>query len=172
MTFDYGVTWKRYYILWLFAVINFCNAFWRITSSRTRGEFADIYNLNTVQQYALKVLFTVIYLPGAIIAVLVHNRYSLRSGVVIGALVQSIGAFTMIFTFIHYSFVYLGDAIISIVHQMIVFGAPLLAVKWFEDSKRVIAISLAVTFAYLGTGESYGLNTYILNSFRDMNYSK
>ena len=78
----------------------------------------------------------------------------------------------MIFTFIHYSFVYFGDAIISIVHQMIVFGAPVLAVEWFEDSKRVIAISFAVTIAYLGTGESYGLNTYIIESFRDMKYSQ
>ena len=111
------------------------------------------------------------YVPGAIIAVLFHNKYSLRSGVVIGALLQSFGAFVMTLTFAHYSFVYLGDAIICIVHQTIVFSAPLLAVKWFEDSKRVLAISLAVTVAYIGTGESYGLNTFIIDSIQDMKYS-
>ena len=50
---------------------------------------------------------------------------------------------------------------------MIIFGAPLLATKWFEDSKRDIVISFTYTVTFLAADHSFGFNTLILDNIEE-----
>ena len=43
----------------------------------------------------------------------------------------------------------------------IIYAAPLLAVKWFEDSKRVIVIVFIVSVTFFIADHSYGINYVI-----------
>ena len=167
MTYHYGVTWKRYYILFVFLLMIYLNVFWHISISVVRETIKDKYKLNTVQEYALLILYDVLYFPGAIIAVILHNKFSLRTCIFIAALVQSIGTLIMILSFVHYTFFYFGRALWCIIYQTIVFATPLLVVKWFEDSKRVIMIVIWISATYLTTDHSYGLNYLIYEGIED-----
>ena len=50
---------------------------------------------------------------------------------------------------------------------MIMFGAPLLATKWFEDSKRVIVICFTYMIAFLASDHSFGVNRWVLDNVGD-----
>ena len=47
------------------------------------------------------------------------------------------------------------------------FGAPLLATKWFEDSKRVIVICFTYMIAFLASDHSFGVNRWVLDNVGD-----
>ena len=54
---------------------------------------------------------------------------------------------------------------------MIIFGAPLLATKWFEDSKRVIVIAFIYIVTFLASDHSFGFNALIIDTI-EKNQSK
>ena len=155
----YSVTWKRYYMLVLFALIYFCNIIWLwsgTANSRVRNEIKQIYDVNRFQFYSLMILLSVWYLPGAIIAVLIYNKFSLRGCILAAIFLSTIGSLIMILTVENLVFIYIGNVFWAIVHQIIVIGIPLFATKWFEDSKRMIAIAFIYIVKFLATDHSYG----------------
>ena len=161
LTAKYGVTWKRFYILAIFSLINYCNVAWHHSNTVTRNEIQNMHNLNNSQMYALKVLYNVLFVPGSILAIILHNNFSLRVWINTAAFVNAIGAWLIILTMFHYSFIYIGEALWSIVNFTIIYAAPLLAVKWFEDSKRVIVIVFIVSVTFFIADHSYGINYVI-----------
>ena len=52
---------------------------------------------------------------------------------------------------------------------MIIFGSPLLATNWFEDSKRIIVISVSYIVTFIASDHSFGLNNLMLNNFEEQN---
>ena len=153
----YSVTWKRYFMLVLLALINFCNLIWLwrgSSSSRIRNEIKEIHHPSDFQLYLLEVLFSVWYLPGSIIAVLLYTRFSLRICILIATFLQTIGSSIMILTVENLVFIYIGNVFWAIVYQIIVIGAPLFATNWFEDSKRAIVIAFIYIITFLTSDHS------------------
>ena len=114
-------------------------------------------------------MYDIWYLPGAIIAVLMYNKLSLKMTIWIATTISTTGSIITVLAAWKLSFIFIGDFMWSIVHEMIIFGSPLLATNWFEDSKRIIVISVSYIVTFIASDHSFGLNNLMLNNFEEQN---
>ena len=70
----------------------------------------------------------------------------------------------MILGAIHYSYLFIGQSIGALVYPMITFASPTLAANWFENSKRVLATSIAVSFILTGYVQTFGFTELLFSS--------
>ena len=88
-------------------------------------------------------------------------------GLCIGMMILSIGAGINILASMHYSWLIIGQTLCALSYPMIILSWSLVAVKWFEDSKRMLAISIAVSVAYSWFVKGFGISNVVVNIEED-----
>ena len=119
------------------------------------------FDLNTFR--VIQSLYAVIYIPGAIIGTIIFNKYSLRTGVLVGSVLTVLGSGLKILISQNWVFMPIGHCINAFAFPIIAITPARFAVVWFEDSKRVIAISALLSSAFLGIAHGYGLTEMIID---------
>lgn len=104
-----------------------------------------------------------IWIPGIILGTLIFNRYWLRTGVLIALWFQTIGVALKLLSLYHYSFLFIGQTIWVISNIILSLAPSLMAVTWFEDSKRALAIAVSVSFIFIGIAQGYAFSDLIVD---------
>lgn len=53
-----------------------------------------IYKVNDYKVNLVSIIYFILFAPGVIISMLVYNKFSLKTGIIIGVFLQTIGAIT------------------------------------------------------------------------------
>ena len=124
-------------------------------SSIRHMKLKKYYNLSIVESDIIINLYYIVYVPGVIFSSFIYNRFSLKTGVATGILMHTIGTFLKLMINIHLTFLVIGQSIWGLAHWFLAIAPALLAVSWFEDSKRSLSVSIGVSFSLLGISWGY-----------------
>ena len=147
---DFRTYKRRYYMLTLFSVCNVLNVTCWISSFLIRWHYEDLYGVGFFKARLAALLYPLLYLPSLLVATYIYNKYSLRVALYIGTILLAIGSWIKIS--INYSFdvMLVGQTIWAFGWPFFVNAPALLATRWFESSKRTIAITIASSSAIVG----------------------
>lgn len=159
----YRVYKRRYYMLFIYCLITLFNSMCRIHNNHYRIFIRDAYGASELSSKLSSVLYPIMFTPGVIVATIIYNKYSLRTGLIIAAALQ---AFGWIFkTLINFGFfnLFIGQVLCALANPFIVLVTATFATTWFEDSKRVMTIAIGATFHTLGIVDGYGILSLLIN---------
>ena len=112
----------------------------------SRGvEFTSFYNIDT-----LAILYMLVYLVVCLPASFIIDRFNLRIGVGIGAVLSAVGALLKGCFPTSFSVIFFGQVLLSIGQPFILNAATTLVVRWFPMKERGTAVGLASLAQYLG----------------------
>ena len=112
----------------------------------------------------VSLLYLITFLPGMLISTFVFNKFGLRTGIVIGAVGQGIGAAIKYFINQGFWTVLLGQTFLGFAQPFLLDCPPLVATVWFEDSLREIAITLGANFNVIGIAIGFIFPTFFVDS--------
>lgn len=112
----------------------------------SRGvEFSSFYNVDT-----LAILYMLVYLVVCLPASFIIDRFNLRIGVGIGAVLAAVGALLKGCFPTSFPIIMFGQVLLSISQPFILNAATTLVVRWFPMKERGTAVGLASLAQYLG----------------------
>ncbi|MDY3939576.1 MAG: MFS transporter [Spirochaetia bacterium] len=112
----------------------------------SRGvEFTPFYNIDT-----LAILYMLVYLVVCLPASFIIDRFNLRIGVGIGAVLSAVGALLKGCFPTSFPIIFAGQVLLSIGQPFILNAATTLVVRWFPMKERGTAVGLASLAQYLG----------------------
>ena len=121
------------------------------------------YHFNSTSQEVNESMYFLMFLPGIVLSTIIHNRWSLRAGLLIAALMTTLGALIKLLASVHHWFLFIGQSLWGLANPSIVFASATVAVKWFEDSKRVLALSIIVSLSYTAFINGFGFTTLLID---------
>ena len=163
----YMVTWKRYYILILYMLLIYWTTMLRTSDTDVNLILDGVYHMSYTHHYIIETIPAMMFIPGAVLSTFIYNRYSLKVGICIGAFTQALGSIINILTSVHYAYLFIGQSLCALAYPMIILCCSLVAVKWFEDSKRVLATSIAVSITYSWFIKGFGISNIVVNLEED-----
>ena len=164
---NYEVSGWRYYILILYMLMIYWTAMLRTSDSNINLILDELYGMSPTSHTVLNKLPEILFLPGAILSTYLFNKFSLKTGLGIGMMILSLGAWMNILATMHYSCLFLGQSLCALANPTIILSWSLVAVKWFEDSKRVLATSIAVSITYSWFIKGFGIPNFVVNIEED-----
>ena len=108
--------------------------------------------LTDLQSRLIHLTHTTTMIPSLIISTLIYNRYSLRTGIIIGCLSVTIGAWLKVFLNIYFNLLSIGQCFCGFGASLILSAVAQFPAVWFEESKRVSAINILWGFYSIGNG--------------------
>ena len=112
----------------------------------SRGvEFTSFYNIDT-----LAILYMLVYIVVCLPASYIIDRFNLRMGIGIGAVLSAVGALMKGFFASSFSVVFFGQVLLAIGQPFVLNAATTLVVRWFPMKERGTAVGLASLAQYLG----------------------
>ena len=93
-------------------------------------------------------MYVITFVPGAILAGILYNNFSCKLVLSFAVCMQTLGAWLNIFSRVHLAFIYIGTTFSGLAYPLIIIACPLVAVKWFEDSKRVLVTTIFVSIGH------------------------
>jgi fucose permease len=122
------------------------------------------YNLSEIETNMIVWLFPILFLPSALVGTIIYNKWSLKTGLVIAAGLQCLGCSLKILIEYHYAFIYIGQIMVAIANPLIYIMPAALCTTWFEDKKRIIALTIATSCNTLGIAEGYGISRIFISA--------
>lgn len=148
----------------LYGLVMFTSSMLRSSDLHIKKYIKDIYGLDELRVRFVSALYSIIFIPSMLIGTIVFNKYSLKVGVIWGWVLQTLGAATKMLIQVHYTFLFIGQGMWAIAYAFIMLPPAMIAVAWFEDSKRVLAIAVWVSFSFFGIAEGYGFTELFINT--------
>ena len=149
----------RYYILILFLITTMFNGLVWISLSPLTKLMMQEYHFSDTVIDLITLLYFILFTPGVIISMMVYNKYNLRAGLVIGTVMQTVGAIIKCFINTSFIFVLLGQSLWALAQPFIILWPALVATIWFEDSKRMLVITLGSNFYIIGVAIGFIIPT-------------
>ena len=147
----------------LFGLVVIVNAMSRSSELYMNKMIHDTYKTSSLQEGIENSMQSILYLPGAIASTIIYNKYSLKTGIMFGVLFQTVGScFKLLLKADMVYFMFIGQAFWSIAYPFIIIPTTLVSLNWFEDSKRVLMISILVTWWFFGSVLGNGLSSIIV----------
>ena len=84
---------RRYYILILFLMTTLFNGLCWISLSPLTKLMMQIYHFSDTVVDLITLLYFILFTPGVLLSIIIYNKYNLRVGIVIGTVMQTMGAF-------------------------------------------------------------------------------
>ena len=81
-----------------------------ISFSPILNRIHEVYNINTYLVTLIQVLHLALFLPGTVAAIIYYNSKSLKYGLVIGTVFQTLGTGLKLMINIHFSFLLIGQS--------------------------------------------------------------
>jgi fucose permease len=127
----------------------------------------DIYQISEYKVILVNLLHFILFPIGVIFAVMYYNKFGLRTGLMIGAALQAVGAIIKWFVHFAFDFILVGQSFVAIAQTFIIITPALLANRWFEDSKRGIVISFGLISLLIGVGFGFLFHSYFFPLDKD-----
>ena len=129
-----------------------------------KAVLSNYYHMSNIETDMVVWIFPILFLPFALVGTIIYNKWSLKTGLVIAAGLQCLGCTFKIFIKYHYSFVYVGQILVAMANPLIYIMPAALCTTWFEDKKRIIALTIATSCNTLGIAEGYGIATIFVTA--------
>ena len=163
---------RRYFVLFLFSSLAFlnnvvCYTFASI-SHIAKPDYPNM-SLSSLVSYFF-ITYTLFSFPSSLFI----NRFSLRSGVILGASLQALG------TYLRYydrsdpndggwlCWLRVGQLVASLGQAFFVNPPPMMAAQWFGSEERVLATTIGVNANTLGIAGAYILGAFMVHSTADI----
>jgi len=143
----YGYRWV---VLFFYSVIQAVMQMLWITFAPITGEAAAFYNVSALRIGFLAMSFMIIYIVVSIPASWAIDRFGIRKGVGLGAILTGIFAFTRGYFGSNYTLVMVSMIGIAIAQPFILNSITALCAKWFPLNERATAGGLAVMAQFAG----------------------
>ena len=148
----------------LFGLVVIINAMSRSSELYMNKIIHDTYKTTSFLEGLENSMQSILYLPWTIFSTIIYNKYSLKTGIIIGMFFQTIGSgLKLLIKADVFWFMFIGQVFWSIAYPFILISITLVALNWFEDSKRVFMISILVTWWFLGTVLGSGFSSIIVD---------
>lgn len=105
----YKVYKRRYYILFLYGVATLFNAMCRVNNNQIRELIRNVYEIPSLNAHLITLIYPVLFIPGIIAATIVYNKFSIRTGLIIGVALQAVGAGIKVLLNYAYYVIYIGQ---------------------------------------------------------------
>ena len=163
---------RRYFVLFLFSSLAFlnnvvCYTFASI-SHIAKPDYPNLSLSSLVSYFFLT--YTLFSFPSSLFI----NRFSLRSGVILGASLQALGTYLRYFdrSAPHEGgwlcWLRVGQLVASLGQAFFVNPPPMMAAQWFGSEERVLATTIGVNANTLGIAGAYVLGAAMVHSTADI----
>jgi sugar phosphate permease len=140
-----------------------------ITWSPIAASASQLGNVTEGDVDSLAGIYMYVYVPGSFISLwsVVHKLY-LRNGLLVGAVLNALGALVRFIGMHDYQLVYLGTLLCAMAQTFTLSVPPLISGTWFGAKERGTATALGVLANQLGTAVGLG-STCVINFCKDDN---
>ena len=153
---------QRYFVLFSFSVLSFVNAWiWITWSPLTPNPLCNIWNVPSSDVDELSSLYMYPYIVFSPVALLILDRYGLRIGLTIGAILNFLGSILRFSNVMEYKGVYIGTLFASLAQCFLLSIPPLIASNWFGDAERSTATSIGVIANQMGMAAGLGWTIFV-----------
>jgi predicted MFS family arabinose efflux permease len=118
------------------------------------SETATFFNITSTEVNALAIVFLFLYVPGTVVSILAYRRFSMRNGMIIGALLN-LGVWIRLSALISpkrsYPILMLGQIFAAMAAPFFLNLIALFAARWFAPQQRDIATALGSMANPLGS---------------------
>ena len=142
---------KRWIVLASFSLLTMTNSWMWITWSPIENAVAQRWNVTDSSVDGLSMVFMYLYIPLSFPALYLLQKIGMRNGLIIGAIINSIGAAVRWQGVDNYTTIYVGTLLCSAAQTFTLAIPPLLSHAWFPSSERALATSIGVLANQLGT---------------------
>ena len=146
---------KRYYILMLYCLCLMFNNIVKVTSELKLDTISKLCDAQPWKLTILAVIYPLVYIPSLIISTIIFNRYNIRVGITFAAIIQGIGSILNGFLNISFDFLIVGQTLWAVAYPMLLSCVACIPALWFEESKRIMTITISWTFVFLGYAIGY-----------------
>ncbi|CAF3593028.1 unnamed protein product [Rotaria sp. Silwood1] len=116
-----------------------------MTFASIESETATFFNITSVQVNILAIIFFFLYIPGTALAIKAYQKFSMRNGMIIGALLNS-GVWIRLFALISpnrgYAALVIGQIFPSMAGPFFLNLTAEFAARWFPPKQRDVATAL------------------------------
>lgn len=158
----YGYRWV---VLAIFFLINLIMQLHWITFAPITIESAEFYGVEELWIGMLSLIFMAVYLFMSIPASAIVDRFGIRIGVGIGALLTGIFGLMKGLWAESFTMVFIAQAGISIAQPFILNSVTSVAAKWFPIKERATAAGIAVLGQLLGIMITMALTPFLLRTY-------
>jgi sugar phosphate permease len=140
-----------------------------ITWSPIAASVSRLWNVTEGDVDALAGVYMYVYVPGSFISIwsVVHKFY-LRNGLLVGAVLNALGALVRFMGMHDYRLVYLGTLFCAMAQTFTLSVPPLISGSWFGANERGTATALGVLANQFGTAVGLGA-TCLINFYKNDN---
>jgi len=115
----YKVYKRRYYMLMVYGWVTLFNAGCRVNVQSIRALVRELYGANHIDTQIISAMYAALFLPGVIVATIWYNKWSIRTGLIIGAALQAFGAGAKWLIGYGFYWVYIGQAFWALANPFI-----------------------------------------------------
>ena len=160
---------QRWLVLASFSLLSLTSSWMWITWSPTSAAVTRLWNVTEGDVDALAGVYMYVFVPGSFISLwLVVHRLYLRRGLLVGALLNALGALVRFVGMHDYRQVYLGTLLCAMAQTFTLAIPPLISGSWFGSNERGTATALGVLANQFGTAIGLGA-TGVINFYKDDN---
>lgn len=151
----------RHVVLFSFALLTISNSWMWITWSPITKDMEEIWGVSSPEVDALSIVFMYLYIPLSFPSLyLINNKIGMRNGLLLGAILNLVGAFIRWAGHSSYTWVYVGTVFCSIAQTFTLAIPPLLSHAHFKKEEYAMATSVGVLANQLGA--AFGLGSTIV----------
>lgn len=143
---DYRVYRIRWLQLIVYMLASFSNSFHSLTFAPIESETATFFNITSVQVNVLASIFLFLYIPGTVLAIKVYQYFPLRTGMIIGAFLNSgvwIRLLALISPHRSYGILVIGQIFPAVAGPFLLNLPAQFSARWFPPKERDFATALS-----------------------------
>ena len=140
----------RWVLLFIFMLGNVSLQILWISYATVTLEAATYYSVGEFEILFLSTIFMITYIPVSFIATWFINRFGIRMGVGLGALINGVFGFLRALAGPNYVLVLFFTVMISLSQPFFLNSVSLLSANWFPESERTKATGLSINSQLLG----------------------
>ncbi|KAL0489442.1 hypothetical protein AKO1_009183 [Acrasis kona] len=162
---------RRWFVLIVFSLLSLSNGMIWITFSPIATFSEEYFNVDVFWINALSMVYMIVYIPGSPIGSYILDKFGMRTGVVIGAALNAVGAWVRVIgcggdnLFV---LVIIGQTLCAAAQCFILCIPPQLSNNWFPDNEQSTAVAIGSLFNQLGIAIGYFLSSIIVTHRSDM----
>lgn len=169
----YPTTRDRYLVLASFALSNAANAFLWISFSPIFANVSTFWGVSAAVVNWFSLSFLILYLPGALIASVVTERWGLRSAIVLGAAGNALGAWiryagAALRSPVGFGIAIVGQCVAALAQPVFTNSPARLSADWFPRSERDLATVGASLSNAFGNAAGSALPAIFVASANDL----
>ena len=160
----YKVYKRRFYMLLIYCASTCFNALAWISIAPISTTVQEVYGVSDFEVNLVSLIFLILFLPGMLSSTFIFDRWGLRNGLIIGSILQAVGASLKYFINQGFWIVLLGQGFIGLAQPYFLDSPSMVATFWFEDKLREIAITCGTNFNTIGIAFGFILPTFFVDT--------